>query len=816
MYKLVFLLLFVAISVSADQFSTGFRDGVDRYFVSPEVWTNPMESWKVRNGRLEVDLPQGNLNAQCLSHQLKSGDGSFEVKVVLGSLGKKVINSAGFRIGIKSELGDYRSALLFGKGLDAGINAAGKIFIGKKVGADISADTAVLTLIGKELAGKTVLVLKATDKSGAELASLSSESEALSGNIALVSDYARRSRRKNKHWFDNWSISGDKIVEHKGQTFGPILWTQYTLSRKTVKMTALLAPVDVKNDNQEVKLEIKKAGAWTLASKVKMHPQSRTAQFRLENWDDSKDCEYRICYEFVGETGKGEIHAWNGTIRKDPVNKKLVVAGFTGNTDPAFPNSTISKNVRIQNPDVLFFSGDQIYEQVGGYGIIRGEGEASLVNYLRKYYLFGWAFRDLMKDRPTIILPDDHDVYQGNVWGNGGNKIDMKDHDKGGYNMFADFVNTVHRTQVSHHPDAHDPTPIKRNISVYYGDMIYGRVSFAVIADRMFKTGPKGLVNDWKGRSDHMKDPNYDVAKLDHPKAILLGKRQLSFLDHWAKNWKGADMKVVLSATIFSNLANYHGPGQMFIQADLDSNGWPQTGRNKALASIRKGFGFMYAGDQHLTSIVHHGVNEQGDAGFSFCVPSIAAGYPRSWRPDVEGRPVKNRINGMPNTGDYKEGFGNMVRVYAIGNPEKVNRKPVLERLHDKASGHGMITLDREKGEIKMDCYRLLFDAKAPQAKDQFPGWPRTVNLQDMYGRKAKAFLPEISVSGLAGKPVFQVIDSKGMTVYTLRSSEMTFRPKVFATGKYTVKVGNPDEDKWKTLTDLEASNDKRTLEVKF
>jgi len=71
-------------------------------------------------------------------------------------------------------------------------------------------------------------------------------------------------------------------------------------------------------------------------------------------------------------------------------------------------------------------------------------------------------------------------------------------------------------------------------------------------------------------------------------------------------------MKCVLSETIFANLANYHGANQMFIQADMDSNGWPQTGRNKALDVIRRGFGFMYAGDQHLTSIVHHGIDEQG------------------------------------------------------------------------------------------------------------------------------------------------------------------------------------------------------------
>ena len=83
-------------------------------------------------------------------------------------------------------------------------------------------------------------------------------------------------------------------------------------------------------------------------------------------------------------------------IRKDPTNKSsLVVAGFTGNQDKGFPNLEIVRNVGIENPDVLFFSGDQIYENVGGYGIIRKGVEKPVLNYLRKWYLLGWSFGDL-------------------------------------------------------------------------------------------------------------------------------------------------------------------------------------------------------------------------------------------------------------------------------------------------------------------------------------------------------------------------------------------------------------------------------------
>ena len=810
-FKSALLSVLLAVTVSAETFKTGFTEGVDRYFVAPDIWTNPMEGWKVRNGRLEVDRMMVNLNAQILTHQIKPGDGSFSVEALVG-VQKGTLKSVGFRVGIQSELKDYQSSLLFGKGLNAGIDEAGKLFIGNKKAGKVEGNKAKLLLHASELKGKSTLTLIASID-GKEVASIRQSTGKISGNIALVCNYKKGNPVLG--WFDDWKVDGDKLSYKKDQTFGPILWTQYTLSRKVMKMVALLAPIG-KSDSQTCKLQIKKNGEWETVQESPIHPQSRTANFRQEKWDDSNDFEYRIAYDFKDDKGKVKTHYWNGKVRKDPVDKKVTVAGFTGNKDEAFPNALIAENVAKQDPDVLFFSGDQIYENVGGYGIIRTEGDASLVNYLRKYYLFGWAFRDLMKDRPSIILPDDHDVYQGNIWGNGGNQISMKEHSQGGYNMFADFVNAVHRTQVSHHPDAHDPTPMKRNISVYHGDMVYGRVSFAIIADRMFKTGPEGLVNDWKGRPDHCKDKNYPVEKLDHPKAKLLGDRQLKFLDEWGKDWKGADMKVVLSQTIFCNLANYHGPKQEFIFADLDSNGWPQTGRNKALDYIRRGFGFMYAGDQHLASIVHHGIDEQGDAGFSFCVPSIAAGYPRSWRPDKEGREIVNRIDGLKETGDYEDGFRNKVRVYAIGNPEAVNRKPILELLHDKASGHGLITLDKKSGDIKMECFKLLIDADKINKEDQFPGWPRTVNMSKMYGKAAKAYLPEISVSGLEKNPVFQVIDANGNTVYTLRNSSSKFRPKVFTEGTYSVKVGDPDTAKWKTLEGLKASNIKSSLEVKF
>ena len=51
-----------------------------------------------------------------------------------------------------------------------------------------------------------------------------------------------------------------------------------------------------------------------------------------------------------------------------------------------------------------------------------------------------------------------------------------------------------------------------------------------------------------QGRADHYNDPDLDPLTLDVPEAVLLGDRQLKFLEDWATDWRGADLKTVLCA----------------------------------------------------------------------------------------------------------------------------------------------------------------------------------------------------------------------------------------------------------------------------
>ena len=85
-------------------------------------------------------------------------------------------------------------------------------------------------------------------------------------------------------------------------------------------------------------------------------------------------------------------------------------------------------------------------------------------------------------------------------------------------------------------------------------------------------------------RPDHIDDPTYDRAAVDLPGLKLLGDRQLKFLDQWSRDWTDAEIKVALSATAFCGAVHVHGNKKpKRLLADLDCNGWPQTGRNSAI-----------------------------------------------------------------------------------------------------------------------------------------------------------------------------------------------------------------------------------------
>ncbi|MCB0840301.1 MAG: twin-arginine translocation pathway signal protein, partial [Bacteroidetes bacterium] len=459
-----------------------------RTFVGPEYWANRLQDWQVNQGRVECLVSQENRNLHLLTWDVNADTGTLSIQVRAGLMNEDQTNRdwnwVGFRLGIQGEFNDFRDNAIYGKGLDVGVTTRGELFIGDPGEATASSPLDYMGEMDLRIDVKSVRSLFTVTLSvhdpitGKVWESIQKDSilnRQLTGNIALVSHFEDMGATAETPsvWFADWAMSGSKLVHHPERAYGPIMFSHYTLSEKIMKMTAQMAPTG-ERDAKVVELQIKEEEEWKTLGEAAIHKLARTATFKIQEWDDSKDTPYRLVYKLFTADNMLTPYYWEGTIRKNPIDQKeLVVAGFTGNNDLGFPNKDLTDNVVLQNPDVLFFSGDQIYEGVGGYGTQRAPLEKACLDYLRKWYLFGWTYRDLMKDRPSISIPDDHDVYHGNIWGEGGKQADQsltgsEAQDTGGYKMDAEWVKMVERTQTEHLPDPYDPTKVKQGIGVYY------------------------------------------------------------------------------------------------------------------------------------------------------------------------------------------------------------------------------------------------------------------------------------------------------------------------------------------------------------
>ena len=558
----------------------------------------------------------------------------------------------------------------------------------------------------------------------------------------------------------NWkirSVSEDEVIN----------FVLYTVDDQVLNLTAQLYELDPEAD-RIVRLEININGEWIEVARVNIWEPEFIAPFQIEDWDDSQSHQYRVRH--------GESAVYSGLIRANPRDKEeIVLAAFTcnGNTDRG-PRSDVIKNIERLDPDLLFFSGDQVYDHE---------------THFLSWNLFGRQFGEITRNRPTVVIPDDHDVGNANLWGNGG-EIGI-----GGYKD-PSYVNQVEHAQTSHLPDPYDPSPIQRGIGVYYTSLKWGGIGFAILEDRKFKSQVDILDRDQLeelgvvfSRPDHIEflpDPEL----LDVPGGKLLGERQLEFLRLWTADWTDQEMKAVLHQAPFAGTAHLHGPSRIRLAADLDANGWPQSARDRALGEIRKGFALMINGDTHLSTLSRMGVDEFGDAGYSFSVPALVSIYRRWWSPDQKN--TLENPGDLAYTGNYLDVLGNKITMlaYANPNPSRVS----YNRWEAQGAGFGVIRFNKPDRTMTMELWPRGCDITAAGC-EQYPGWPVTVTQEDNYGRDAAAYLPTINTD--VDDPVIQVIDEEnGEIVYTLRIKGRSFQPKVFQPGTYTLKVKFQDSER--------------------
>ncbi len=496
-----------------------------------------------------------------------------------------------------------------------------------------------------------------------------------------------------------------------------ILWSQYCQHQGKMKLLVHLdtdptEPVEGEPETVKLWLRDNADGEWSEVQTQPIDSLTATALFEIESWPRH---ERKLFKATCGDSN------WEGIFRAEPKEGSVLkVAGLSCHKDIAWPWKEAIAEVISHDPDLVLFSGDQIYENDYGIPMFRAMTEEEvpkgMKNYLGKYRKFGEAFRELMRDRPTVMITDDHDVYSNDLWGRGGIRMNG-DRTTGGYPTHPAWVNAAEFTQVGNLPDAADPGPHGDGVLAYYTALEYGGVHFAILEDRKFKSAPSEVITEliapegfeWPNPRETdfeievVLDPDYDCTQLDRPDLQLLGQEQEEFLKNWSDELKqSGSLGAVLSSSPWVHVAMYSA-----TSADTDSNAWPQSGRNRALKAIGDAPVVMLHGDVHLGTLGRHGVEAFDDGPVTYSLPSFSSRASRKWEPLEAG---KNREPGAPeNTGEFHDRFGNKVTMYGAGNG---------------LNGYGIILFDTEKQETELQFHPMNEERKP--IKVDVPGWPYT------------------------------------------------------------------------------------------
>ena len=715
----------VAVTGQAHEFATGWSGS--RRWIGPDFWATRLQDWQLEDGEAVAAARPGRA-LHLLTTTASGLDGFFlETNVRLAVKPRDSADAvwAGFLLGVRGPLDDPRHALaaeVAGPRLPCGLRADGRLFVGP-VETDAKALLAgpVSLRVGIEPRGNQArVVLRGEGKAGRAEVALETPMADVAGGVALAVS-GPKSGDTGDHppalWrFKGMKAAGPGLLARPGMAFGPVLWTQYTLSADTLKLLAHFAPVERKPVPM-ARLDLMAGTEWIAAASAPVDPRTRTALFRLGPWDGSRPVRYRVVLAW-----QGRDHEWSGTIRADPRrDTSLDVAVFARDAGYAFPMRRLVDQVQGQDPDLLFIAGGQIDAAYGGFGVQRAPLEDACLDYLGRLHRFGWAWRDLLKDRPSVILPSSHDLCQDHLWGEGGRaaaRPEAMDDDEGGYAMPARWVDVVQHTQSGHLPDPVDPTPADQGIGVLFTALDFGGLPVAILEDRKFRTAPATAFNG-------LDRTTLTAAAADPADAKLLGKRQEMFLEMWAAGSASAPLRLVLAQTLLCQPTTHAGPGFEPAGFDWDCGGWPKNKRDLVLSFLRGAPTLMLHGGGGPGLLVRQGGAAHDDGPLALLVPGTANARPGAWWPSAAGT---DRMPGAPSwTGRFTDPFGNRFTVLAAANPDRGSEHldpaavdpGILARA--RGSGYGLVRIDRARKELTFEMWRHPVAGSVPGMFDGFP-----------------------------------------------------------------------------------------------
>ena len=137
--------------------------------------------------------------------------------------------------------------------------------------------------------------------------------------------------------------------------------------------------------------------------------------------------------------------------------------------------------------------------------------------------------------------------------------------------------------------------------------------------------------------------------------------------------------------------------------------------------------------------------------------------------------------------------------MFAYANPafDKISEMAKQQRNPEAflGDGYGLVRFNKKTRETNFECWPRYADVSKGDS-EQYPGWPITFKMEDNDGRKVFGYLPEIIITD-STNAVVQVINERDDEIlYTMRTAGKRFKPHVYASGRYTIKVGfnKPDD----------------------
>lgn len=841
--SLIFILAFlfmIFISARAGQLRPDFSPETNRPWIGPDFYAHRLEDWRLSRGRIECLVGASNRYLYLLTGGVAGGSGDLEVTMIVSvpelPERPRARNYLGLRLGVKSKSGDFREAALSAQGLEAGLTSEGLLFIGEleSVTSREKQET-IKRALRKGLELKLALEASAnrfnlevtirdteTGRVLDELKDFNLPAERVAGGLALVSSLPEVKPRPEAEvsWFQDLWIEGSLYQSFEDRALGPVAFTLYTLSQKTLRLAAQLIPGCLV-EKARAFLDIREDDYWYRVAEAEVDLNSWIACFEVPDWSYEEDLEFRVMVEGLErETASSRIPM--GVIRKELLTgDRLRLAVLSGNQEAGYPHSGLVKAVKKLDPDLVFFGGNQVYGRPASFFRERFTLKEAKQEYLRQWLLFGWAFADLLKDRPAIIIPDARDFFQTKLWGENGRLIEeipdsdwIAAQDSGGFLMPEEFVQLVFKTQTCHLPPGPGSRSTEDKINSYFCEVRYAGLSLAIIDDRTFRSAPAPLLPEAQIRNGWALNPDFDLKKKTRVKeAWLHGQEQLDFLKEWVTDWSSdVWMKAVLSQSVWVSLLTLpegmrgeealwklasikkgEYPPDDRPAADFNSGGWPPSARDEALRIIRQGLAVQIAGSGGPTAALQYGLEKSAEASWAFVPPPIVSSLAVRWMPKPSGRLAA--IKEPQATGSFEDAFGNRFSLQVVTNPVEGEQLSF-----DKGpAGFGLVTFDRTTRRITFESLKRPEDTEISELK-LYPGWPVAFAQLENEGRKPVAYLPVLKIKGLEN-PVVQVVEERtGQIVYSLRISGTEFRPVVFRAGNYTVRCGEPGTEHWKEI----------------